>query len=471
MLLSKKINIIISSSKDMSFLKKINFKNIKMGDIVTIDIKDLPLNSHRMVKVKCQICGVEKEVRYQAYNRSTNNGIDEYYCQNKECINTKRELSIMKKYGVKNVFELKEIQNKIKETNNIRYGVDNPLQSDMIKNKMKKTNLEKYGCENVFQNDDIKKKIIKTNNERYGVSFPQQSSKIRNKYSALHRSSSVENELFDYIKRNSDGVEKNVKNIIDGYELDIYIPSLKLAFEFNGLYWHNELNKNKNYHLNKTNLCENKGISLIHIYEDQWEFKRPIIESMILNKLNKNKYKIFARKCEIKEINDNSLVKNFLNTNHLQGYCLSKIKLGLYYNNELVSLMTFGSKRISMGAKSSNLDYELIRFCSLLNINVIGGASKLLKYFILNYKPKSVTTYADRSWSSGKTYLKMGFKFIKNTNANYYYIIDKKRHYRFKFRKSELIRKGENPNLTEKEIMLKNKIYRIYDSGNKKFLI
>jgi very-short-patch-repair endonuclease len=271
-------------------------------------------------------------------------------------------------------------------------------------------------------------------------------------------------ELFENIK-----TLKNNRKIINPYELDIYIPELKLAFEFNGLYWHNELNKENNYHLNKTEMCENKGIQLIHIWEDDWLYKKNIVKSIIFNKLGKSN-KIYARKCKIKEVIDNKLIREFLEKNHIQGFIGSKIKIGLYYNDELVSLMTFGNRRIAMGKKTTNQDeYELLRFCNKLNTNVIGGASKLFKYFINNYKPQEITTYADRSFSQGKLYETLGFNFIGKTEPNYYYIIDGIRHYRFNFRKDKLIKEGFDPNKTEHEIMLNRKIYRIYDSGNLKY--
>jgi hypothetical protein len=192
---------------------------------------------------------------------------------------------------------------------------------------------------------------------------------------------------------------------------------------------------------------------------------------MILNKLNKTENKVFARKCQVKEIDDNNIVREFLNNNHIQGYINSKIKIGLFYENELVSLMTFGDRRISMGKKITNEgEYEMLRFCNKINFNIIGGASKLFKYFVKNYNPQEITTYADRSFSQGKLYEKLGFKFIKNTQPNYYYVIGRKRYHRFNFRKDRLVKEGYDPNKTEHEIMLERKIYRIYDSGNLKFI-
>ena len=130
--------------------------------------------------------------------------------------------------------------------------------------------------------------------------------------------------------------------------------------------------------------------------------------------------------------------------------------------------MTFGEQRKSMGLKSKNNGYELLRFCNKLNTSVIGGADKLFKYFIKNYKPKEVISYADRSWSQGDLYKKLGFNFVRKTPPNYYYIIGNKKYYRFNFRKDKLIREGFDSLKSEHEIMLERKIYRIYDSGSLK---
>jgi hypothetical protein len=191
---------------------------------------------------------------------------------------------------------------------------------------------------------------------------------------------------------------------------------------------------------------------------------------MILNKLGKTSNKIYGRKTEVKEITDNKLVRNFLETNHLQGFIGSKVKLGLFFNDELVSLMTFGKRRVAMGKKSTNDgEFELLRFCNKLNTNVLGGASKLFKYFKNNYNPKEITTYADRSHSIGGLYKQLGFDFIGTTTTNYYYIIDGIRYHRFNFRKDKLIKEGFDPNKTEHQIMIDRKIFRIYDSGNLKY--
>ena len=428
----------------------------------------------------------------------------EYPTQNKETFDKTKKTNL-ERYGFEYPIQNKEVKEKQQDTNLFKYKTKFSFLNEDVKNKIKITNLEKYGVDHPFKNDDIKLKIqlskflnminkyedykiIDINDKNYHIycnrcnsDFFIDSQNFRNriKYKTelctlcnpinSYANSGYEIQLQDFIKLYLNCVQ-NSKKIIPPYELDIYISELRIAFEFNGVYWHNELNKPNNYHLIKTEECEKQGIQLIHIYEDHWLYKQEIVKSMILNKLNKTPNKIYARKCKIKEVVDNKLVRDFLENNHIQGFIGSKIKIGLYYNNELVSLMTFGDRRIAMGKKSTNQDeYELLRFCNKLNTNVIGGSSKLFKYFINNYKPKEITTYADRSFSQGKLYEILGFKFDSKTQPNYYYVFDGIRYHRFNFRKDVLVKEGYDPNKTEHEIMLERNIYRIYDSGNLKF--
>jgi very-short-patch-repair endonuclease len=383
---------------------------------------------------------------------------------------------------VDNISKLENIKTQKKITCFNNYGVDIISQHKDFKKNLNNIILKKlqkkyinlidivgdnfvFYCKKCDKNFEINKKVFYT---RYTLQIelctncqPIGSTHI----------SGLEKNLYSFINNNyNNEIIQSCRNIINPYEIDIYLPKLKIAFEFNGLFWHNENNIHKKYHLNKTELCEQQGIQLIHIYEDDWIYKQDIVKSMILNKLDKTKNKIFARKCEIKEITDNKLIRSFLDENHIQGFVGSKIKIGLFYNNELISLMTFGNKRISMGEKlTNNGEYELLRFCNKLNTNVVGGASKLFKYFIKTYKPTEITTYADRSFSQGKLYETLEFDFVSKTEPNYYYIVNGFRKYRFNYRKDILIKEGFDPNKTEHQIMLERKIYRIYDSGNLKY--
>jgi len=279
-----------------------------------------------------------------------------------------------------------------------------------------------------------------------------------------------EGEVKEFISSLKIIFEENNRTILDGKELDVYIPSHNLAIEYDGLYWHSEQYLDKDYHLTKTELCEAKGIKLIHIFEDEWIYKQDIVKSRLMNLFGLSSNKIYARKCVIKEISSKES-KEFLNTNHIQGGVNSKHNIGLYYNNELVSLMTFGNLRKSLGNKSNENTYELLRFCNKLNTNVIGGADKLLKYFIKTYNPKEIISYADRRWSQGDLYDKLGFDFVHNSKPNYFYINKGKREYRFKYRKDVLVKEGFDKNKTEHEIMKERGFNRIYDCGNKKYVL
>ena len=439
-------------------------------------------------------------------------------------IKKKSQDTLFKNYGVDNPNKSAEIlirriksfkksnfkENYLKTMMN-RYGVKYPYQNEDILNKSKNTLLKNYGVKYPYQNEDI---LIKTqekrketwiknkisnniniieinydskeylmkcdNNENhiFKISFDLFDS--RNQFAKykctvcfpehFNQSSMVEHDLLKFIKNYVNEITENSKKIIEPYELDIYLPDLKLAFEFNGLYWHSELYKGDNYHFNKTESCERQGIRLIHIYEDDWMYKQEIVKSRILNLLGQIPNKIYARKCEIKEISDNNILRDFLETNHIQGFVGSQVRIGLFYNDELVSLMTFGKQRKSMGIKCEDNTYEMLRFCNKLNTSVVGGASKLFKYFIQKYDPIEIISYADRSWSSGDLYKQLGFDLVHKTKPNYYYVVDGIRKYRFLFRKDVLIKQGFNPNKTEREIMLEREIYRIYDSGSMKFI-
>ena len=277
--------------------------------------------------------------------------------------------------------------------------------------------------------------------------------------------SMLENEVVDFIKSLGVKSYRHDKTILDGKELDIYIPSHKLAIEFNGLYWHSELFIDKSYHLNKTELCENKGIQLIHIFEDEWLYKRDIVKSRVKNILGLTEKIIYARKCNI-ELVETKTKKEFLNNNHIQGTVGSKVNIGLYYNNELVSLMTFGHRPILQPS-----EYEMLRFCNLSNTTVVGGASRLLKRFIRDYQPKELTTYADRRWSLGELYESLGMTFVSNTKPNFHYIRGKYRDNRIKYQKHKLVKLGFDETKTANTIMLERGFYRIYDCGHKKYCL
>jgi very-short-patch-repair endonuclease len=401
------------------------------------------------------------------------------------------------------------INNKRIETNVERYGVQFSLQREDVKEQIKNTCIEKYGVESVLQLDQCRTNgkhqvYVDTYNrlsrfsdivvplfdvEDYKgsnntITYDWKCVKCGDKFSDTYENgvaprclkcfpilngiSAPEVEIMEFINSFGLSIITNSRQIISPLELDIYLPDNKLAIEFDGLYWHSELaGKDNSYHLQKTKLCEQQGIQLLHIFENEWQYKSDIVKSIIQSKIGKCET-IYARKCILRELN-NTEKSLFLLDNHIQGDDRSSVKLGLFYNDELVSLMTFGKSRYN-----KRYEYEILRFCNKKFTNVVGGASKLLTYFERNYKPNSLITYADMRYSNGNLYKQLGFEHADTSTPNYFYFrgSDLLLHSRVKFQKHKLhnILDKFDPELTECENMKNNGWNRIWDCGNLVFV-
>ena len=229
-----------------------------------------------------------------------------------------------------------------------------------------------------------------------------------------------------------------------------------------------EKNVINNFEVNRMKSCRQEGKMSFHIFEDEWLFKQDIVKSRINNFFHNNSEIIYARKCEVRYV-ENKIAKLFLEKNHIQGNVYGKYNLGLFYKNELVSLMTFCELRKNLGSVKVQGVFEMLRFCNKLNTSVIGGASKLFKYFIKDKTPLRIISYCDLRWSDGGLYDKLGFRLEHVSRPNYFYINNdnKVRENRFKYRKDILVKNGFDANKSEHEIMLERGIYRIYDCGCK----
>ncbi len=422
--------------------------------------------------------------------------------------------TVQEKYGVDNIMEIQEYRDKIKTTKKEKYGDEN--YTNPIKNKQ--TKLERYGNEN-YQNWD---KIRATNYERYGapVYVATKEGQARKEQTCLEKygfkhsvlapeiiakakatklakygyeceftdpqwrkdhecnqTSTAELEVGDFIKSLGIQIERN-HMIPNKFELDILIPGKNIAIEYNGTFWHGEhgelskhyqstkyKGKDKNYHINKTIECEKMGIRLIHIFSNEWLFKQQIIKNRLKTLLGCNENRIYARKCEIKILNKTPI--QFLNENHLQGSINTQFNLALMYENNIVAAMTFSKRRVALGGKNSLNEYELVRYCG----DVVGGASKLFNFFINKYKPSKIISYADKKWSIGNLYFKLGFNKVSDGVPNYWYTKDgRKIFHRFNFTKKTIVEKyNGDPNLTEWENMQILDYYRIWDCGSLKF--
>jgi len=342
-------------------------------------------------------------------------------------------------------------------------GVDHYFKTDEFKAKTKIYYLQKWGVTHSLMIDDVKDRIKKTCLERYGVETYLNTKHSRESIKSYNRSS-YEDEISEWLKTLDVEVINSERTLINPQILDIYLPQYKIAIEFNGLYWHSEFKKDKFYHLSKTLKCNENGIELIHIWEDDWLNRKDVLKSIIINKIGKTENRIYARNCEIVEL-DNSITSAFLNDNHIQGYCRYNKSFGLKFAGELVSVMTFGYR-----STNSKKEYELIRYCNKKNLSVVGSASKLFKHFVSKFSIDHVSTYADISIFKGGVYEKIGFKFQHRSPPNYWWVVSGVRKHRFNYNKKKLVKMGYDAHKTEVEIMHSLNNYRIWGCGQEKWI-
>ena len=414
----------------------------------------------------------------------------------------KREKTCEAKYGAKNVFQSKDVKDTIKKTFKENWG-DHPSRIKEVRKRIETTFQENHGAKDGFSkiNNDAFIESLKYVNEvldsfNYALideytGRRKDSLKIKclNCNTVFNTCieylvygygkcpkcfpksiSACEKEIFDFIKYLGIEAINQDRTAIKPLELDIYIPDKKIAIEYNGLYWHSEKNgRDKNYHLNKLNECEKKGVRLIQIFEDEWRSKKQNVIKYFLKKLLGilEVERIHARKCTIKEI-DTNIKKIFLNKYHLmEGKDNSKIRLGAFYNQELIAVMCFSHGNPAKGTKYIENVWDLTRFCTNYSYHIPGAASKLLTYFKRNYEWEEIYSYADRRWSVGNLYYKLGFTLKRTSRPNYWYTKGHSRLYRFEYRK-----KYDDPKGIPEQIMrAKEGYYRIWGCGTLKFVL
>ena len=278
-------------------------------------------------------------------------------------------------------------------------------------------------------------------------------------------SSQFEQEVENFlVELGVNNFQKNVRTIKGISELDFLILDHNIAIECNGVYYHSTLFKSKDYHQQKTLDCKNKDINLIHIWEDQWMNKNSIIKSILRNKLaSHTQTKIYARKCTVKVITKRQAY-DFLSQNHLSGYSVSKYHFGLSYKDKLVSVISLSKNRKFLNGNQ----WELVRYASLLNTNVIGGFSKLLSFASKTLQMQECISYVDYDIYNGDGYKKIGFEFIKLTPPGYYFVSGDLSHrkHRYNFTRQVLLKRGFSKDQSVDEITGLLKYRKIYNSGN-----
>lgn len=255
-------------------------------------------------------------------------------------------------------------------------------------------------------------------------------------------------------------------------QCDIYLPEINKAFKLLGLFESSEINVNKKTQLNSYTDFETQNIHLVQIFEDSWNLKKDLVKNRILNTIGLSR-KIWARKCHVRVVTDSKLIREFINSSHIQGHIGAAIKLGLFLEDEMVAIMTFGSLRKNLGQTGKTGSYELLRFCNKFGINVVGGASKLFNHFIKIYNPTSVISYADKCWSfsSNCLYTKLGMTKVHDSDPSYFYVIGTKRKGRYAYRKDIVMSAGFNSEFVgEHTGMISMNIFRIFDVGTSKFI-
>jgi very-short-patch-repair endonuclease len=366
----------------------------------------------------CEKCGRETSNAFKDYYISTASLTTPFYC--KGC---------------------NQIKNK--QTSMERWGVDNPMKSKEIQEKVRSTIVERYGVDHFSKTEEYKEKYRLTKQVR------------KKELSLVHVVSGLTLFLRDcgvkYIQKD--------RTVLGGKELDFLLPDHKLAIEVNGLYWHGEKYRGKDYNADKTARCRETNIALIHVWEDDWAHRKEIVKSIIGNRIGYSSRRIYARSCEVREVSSKE-ARSFLDSNHIQGYASSQVRLGLYYDVMLVSLMTFGWRHTN-----SKRDMELIRFCNLMGTLVVGGASRLFSKFLSTCDADKIISYSDDSMFDGGLYEKLGFVRHGLSKPNYFWVVGGKRRHRFNFCKSKLVKQGFDPQKTEVQIMHDRGYRRVWGCG------
>ena len=403
----------------------------------------------------------------------------------------KRKQTLIKNHGIINASQIPKVQQQKIENSKKKWGCDYPLQNPEVRQRIKHTCQNKYGTDNFCfdrldkytlllindpswlrdQHYNQNKTLIEIacdlniSNSIVGRYFNKHDIKVKR-----HPNSIIEKQCVDFLSSIYLGaIHTNVRDIIPPYELDVFIPKHNIAIEFNGVYWHTErTGRGRTFHKYKTDQCKIAGIELLQLWDYEWIEKQDIVKSMLQYKLKSTQNVVYARNCYVLPI-AYDIKQQFVNANHIQGDCPSKLNYGLFEKgtNDLVGVMTLGIPRFTKA------DYEIIRLCFKLGTRITGGASKLFKHFINEINPNTVVTYADRRFSSGNIYKQLGFKFSHTTTPGYFYTSGNKIYSRLMCQKHKLqkLLPMFDPQLSANQNMENNNFYRIWDCGHEVFTL
>nr|DAO15216.1 MAG TPA: endonuclease-like protein [Caudoviricetes sp.] len=345
------------------------------------------------------------------------------------------------------------------------------------KRKREQTLLEKYGVTHHLKLQEFRDKQKNTCLKKYGVPYAAYTPQCLEKN--LSNNSKVNKDFANLLEVN--GIHYTTEYCIENYRYDFCIQNKNILIEINPNHTHSTIpshwernrikitGKTLDYHLNKTFIANKYGYRCIHVW--QWDDWNKIMF------LLRDKERLYARKLQLKEISKTT-ANEFLNLFHIQNSCYgNQVNLGLYQNDQLVQVITFGKPRYN-----KNYQWELLRLCSHVNYIIIGGAEKLFKHFIKIYQPESVISYCDMSKFNGDVYERLGFKLQQqtkpqkiwglDTNKKDYITDNLLRQHGFdqlvgsKLNPPQLYGKGTD----NEELMLKYGWLPIYDCGQKVFV-
>lgn len=394
------------------------------------------------------------------------------------------------RYGVSSPLQSRKIKEKAKETMMERYGVPYAMMSEAVKAKAVETNRERFGSDWAVGNEEFRNRCLdaleertgsripagtqeaiektkKTCLKRYGVDNVSKSTKVIEKILSKQTQyvSAPERELTEWIQ--SLGLEVK-KHWVGRYSLDIFIPLLNIAIEYNGLYWHSEqklearLRGNaKRYHLNKTEACEEAGITLVHVWGHWWECRKEQVKNFLLSKLKMHTVGVGARGCVFKEI-EGGVGAKFLEDTHILGSsgraCLT---LGCFYGDALVGVCTFSKHH--RGREEMVLD----RFACQAGWTIHGALSKFTKMALNILKTDKVISWADRCISNANGYLRAGWVLEEILPPDYFYYSPRKKTdggYISKFSRSKkTVNTPEG--MTEREHAALDGLFTVWDCG------
>lgn len=394
----------------------------------------------------------------------------------------KKKNTFLQKYGAVCASKSEEVKNKARQTSLRKYGTPNIRQSQYIKDFF----LQKYGTDDsnlvgkdaesirIFKSPELLKKYfddhselsLKEIAEKLGFSGYAVARKLHqydlDDYVGVARGdSNLEKSFYEFLKKLLSGeeIKRHDRTLIYPQEIDIYLPSKKVAFEIDGNFWHSDATgKPKNYHLHKTLACKKQGVRLIHIFEYELINHKEKILQLVKDILLPPRIRIFARKCSSGIISP-GIAKEFFDKNHLQGSSHAPVQYGLFYKGELVACMSFSKPRFN-----KKYNWEISRFAVKHLYSIPGAAGKLLSSFRENY-PGSIITYSDATKMTGNVYRALGFQEHPMSPPNYVWVKGNEVLSRYQTQKHKLLEEGYKGN-SENEIMRQRGYSKIYDCGN-----